>query len=514
MLLSADILFDNLPESFHARMVGPHSLTLDLQRPVLCEGDEKSFLSNHLYFAHADRLPARIHAEKDAVVVCVGNSAHLAHYQQRCCVISLPREIDFFHAFNVLQGIFDTFDTWESDLASILEQDSDITRMLTRSEKLFGNALYAIDEDFHILGASPLAAELQENSAFTSEDGTSLRLGSFDQFLELHDLSMDEREPMLISLLDQSTLNYNLHENEQYRGCLTLHYKQRPYRASDKPLLAFLGEMVLRAALQLSSKNVGEHHSIAQALQGLVEGIPLDSTSQQLLEKATSDGNFICMRLKLSNKLEQIPLGYLRNTLESTFSKSSVFEYHHNSIVAVIDLNNLDAENYLENICESIQPFTGTMGMKAGLSDTYNNLLYTHHMFLQANIALDNGVLFSPHENIFHFHDFALREIIMNATNELPLDLLMPSGLHKLIEHDQASDTSYIETLRTYLNNNTSIAKTAAQLYVHRSTLMERLNRIKRELGLDLDSPDTRLHLQIILKALELHDSLTAQSAE
>ena len=85
---------------------------------------------------------------------------------------------------------------------------------------------------------------------------------------------------------------------------------------------------------------------------------------------------------------------------------------------------------------------------------------------------------------------------------------LVVDRIRRLIAHDEASPTSYVETLRTYLENNLSIAKTSSELYVHRSTLMERLARIKRELGLDLEDPDEQLRLRILLQAMQARDEL------
>ncbi|MBR1704015.1 MAG: helix-turn-helix domain-containing protein, partial [Clostridia bacterium] len=41
---------------------------------------------------------------------------------------------------------------------------------------------------------------------------------------------------------------------------------------------------------------------------------------------------------------------------------------------------------------------------------------------------------------------------------------------------------------------------------IHRSTLLERLSRIKKELWDDLEDPEVRLRLMIVLKALELRE--------
>ena len=53
-----------------------------------------------------------------------------------------------------------------------------------------------------------------------------------------------------------------------------------------------------------------------------------------------------------------------------------------------------------------------------------------------------------------------------------------------------------------------SVTKTANELYVHRSTLLERLARIKRELGLDLEDSDVQLRLRMLLKAIQVREAL------
>ena len=77
-----------------------------------------------------------------------------------------------------------------------------------------------------------------------------------------------------------------------------------------------------------------------------------------------------------------------------------------------------------------------------------------------------------------------------------------PDGLRRLIEHDKDSSISYVDTLRTYLNNHMAVTKTARDLFIHRSTLLERLVRIRDILKEDLTDPDIRLQIQILLRAL------------
>ena len=79
------------------------------------------------------------------------------------------------------------------------------------------------------------------------------------------------------------------------------------------------------------------------------------------------------------------------------------------------------------------------------------------------------------------------------------------------MRHDQDSQVSYIETLRIFLECNMSVTKTTAKLFLNRSTLIERLARIKRELNCDLEDPEQRLLLQILLKTRQIHGDISHQ---
>ena len=501
MNLNADIVFDNLPHELNAKMAGPKILELALRRPELYEGGGASFESNRLYLVNAERVPQRAHAERGCVIVCIGDSPLLERYRKTCSVIVVERDASFYQVFNTLQRIFDNYDKWESELREAISKNKDVDQLLTCSEAVFGNPLFAIDENFKILGASGGAATPLIGKGQTG--GKTLGVDVFDQFLELHDLSMNEREPLVLTLLDQTTLNFNLFESDMYRGCLTVLYEDRPYRPSDKPLIELLGKYLLADIQQLAARAPEGLGSLRQAIQALVEERPLDSVERDVVTAANDGRRFVCVRLKLSNQLEQLPLGFVRNAIEEAFPGSIVFEYHRNSVVAMLDVGEPSGESFRAAIEKGLEPFVNAMAMDAGVSNPYSDLFVAKSLFLQANHALDLGLLFDPANRLYFFEDYALRELVMSSVQDMRLELLFPEGLRRLIDHDKDSSTSYIETLRVYLENNLSIAKTSSDLFVHRSTLMERLARIKRELDLDLDDPNVQLRLRILLKAMQ-----------
>ncbi|MBH5334170.1 PucR family transcriptional regulator [Streptomyces pactum] len=70
-----------------------------------------------------------------------------------------------------------------------------------------------------------------------------------------------------------------------------------------------------------------------------------------------------------------------------------------------------------------------------------------------------------------------------------------------LIEHDRTARPPLIPTLETYLAHAGRKAETARELHLNRQTLYDRLARIARLLGSDLDDPQTALALGLALQA-------------
>ena len=82
------------------------------------------------------------------------------------------------------------------------------------------------------------------------------------------------------------------------------------------------------------------------------------------------------------------------------------------------------------------------------------------------------------------------------------------------MEFNKTAQIDYVETLHVYLENERSISQTAKALYIHRSTLIERLERIKSILQADLDDPKQRTELYLIENAYRLQKDMTSSPTE
>lgn len=74
--------------------------------------------------------------------------------------------------------------------------------------------------------------------------------------------------------------------------------------------------------------------------------------------------------------------------------------------------------------------------------------------------------------------------------------------LGPVIRHDERRSTALMETLEAYFATGQSLVASAKRLHIHPNTVTQRLDRVRRLLGMDWNSPDHTLEVQL---ALRLH---------
>ncbi len=509
MKLSAQVIVDNLPSSYGARLLGAPRNGLTLQRPELLERSCRELRDNHLYVVSENRLPHHLSVCPGAVLVSIGPGTRLRYFAERCCVIQVPNS-DIYATFNEIQRIYDRHDAWETVLGEIINDDADINTMLECSAPIFDNPLSVIDSQFRYLGRWE-RDETSDASALAGLGASAiLDPNDFERYLTHRELEMDLAEPFLLELLGTTTLNTNLIDAGEYLGCFTVYYERRPWRESDYQLADYLACLLVRAIRRQSQLPESTSTSLRRILMDLVDEIPLDNMERTLLDAQHEECRYVCVRIRLGHRLNRLPIGYMCTMVERAFPHSIAFEHHRISVVAFIDISPLMDEggSYQHQLVSTLEGLIEPLSARAGVSEPMSDLSRARLYFLQASSTLENGSLANPERSVYLCQDYALMGMVFNALGDLPPDMLFSEGLRRLQRHDEQSQTSYLLTLSTLLDNAMSITKTARELYVHRSTLIERVNRIKRELGEDLDDPDVRLRLQILLKARAIRAEL------
>ncbi|MGZ9583148.1 helix-turn-helix domain-containing protein [Paenibacillus marinisediminis] len=104
---------------------------------------------------------------------------------------------------------------------------------------------------------------------------------------------------------------------------------------------------------------------------------------------------------------------------------------------------------------------------------------------------------------LLSFHQLGSYSVLYHLGDPLAVPLFLNTYLEPLLQHGNGKTRDLFNTLREYLQSNGSIKDTAEQLYIHRSSLKYRLEKIRELLKIDIDNAEQRFNLML---AFKLHD--------
>ena len=116
--------------------------------------------------------------------------------------------------------------------------------------------------------------------------------------------------------------------------------------------------------------------------------------------------------------------------------------------------------------------------------------------YKEAGMALDVGRIFYPERNILSYRELGIGRLI----HQLPVSLC-EMFLEEVFAGNSVDqfDEETLSTVDKFFENSLNISETARQLFVHRNTLVYRLEKIQKQTGLDVRVFEDALTFKIAL---------------
>ena len=175
--------------------------------------------------------------------------------------------------------------------------------------------------------------------------------------------------------------------------------------------------------------------------------------------------------------------------------------FDQNTFVIVKDEKETDEDDNLDfaaAVIDTINTETGII-LKAGIGRYVSNLSDLSASYDEAVSALNTGERFRLSDSVFSFNRLKVERIVEmippEKVNILKSEYL-PSGLKKALNDEM------LNTVRTFFKNDLNISTTSRELYIHRNTLIYRLDKIKKEIGLDVRKFQDALVFKILVDIL------------
>ncbi len=131
-----------------------------------------------------------------------------------------------------------------------------------------------------------------------------------------------------------------------------------------------------------------------------------------------------------------------------------------------------------------------------GIGSVSNSLATISKSYKAAMSALDIGYIFENKNRIYSFMNLGISRLITSVPIEK-----CKAFLHEVL-HDDAMrelDSDTITTVQRFFDYDLNISLAARELYIHRNTLVYRLDRVQKQTGLDVRKFDDALLFKIAL---------------
>lgn len=188
--------------------------------------------------------------------------------------------------------------------------------------------------------------------------------------------------------------------------------------------------------------------------------------------------------------------------------KDFVININESDVVVVKALNTLDCADEVHKIALKIEKFLlEELGIRCviGISTIARHLRELADRYKEAQVAIDVGRVFESEKSIINYESLGLGRIIY----QLPTTLC-EMFLNEVFKKNpiETLDEDTLETINKFFENNLNVSETSRKLYVHRNTLVYRLEKIKKITGLDLREFDHAIVFKVAMMVKMYLDSL------
>ena len=405
---------------------------------------------------------------------------------------------------NDMQEIFDTADGWERKIHDLMLEHAGMERLLQVTSEFLQNPLTVIGLDF-TFAAEAGSKYLPPRARLYTDEGLNVEyvnaLLQNETYREMADTHETVMFPAYIS--GCRSMNRNLFVDEKATHRLILTECRVEITQGVICVLDILSEK-LEFLLAHEEEETDPDRDIEQIFVRVLSDRTADymQISRELSELGWGGNHeYMCLILQITYLNQQnLSTKAISRYIKKKLGDSVSFLYQ-DEIVVFFDLTRLGMNQ--EEVAGKLVYFIRDTYLKAGYSRVMTGHMNLRRQYVQAKTALDVGSRKKPYLWIHYFSQVAMTYILEQATKRLPGTMICHEGLLELKKHDEENQTKYMETLRVYLEQHLSATQAARELFIHRSTFLYRLDRIREILQSDLDDPEEIFYLELSFRLLE-----------
>lgn len=252
--------------------------------------------------------------------------------------------------------------------------------------------------------------------------------------------------------------------------------------------------------------------SFGQIKQFYDEKYDKNSFIKNILEDNIMPGDIHIKSKTLHLDMESLRIAFLIRTDNDEFSAHETLEgmfpdKNKDFIISmsetdVVLIKSVDEETTPKDLARIASSIVDTLsselmaGVKVGIGSVVNNIIEINRSYKDAMVALDVGRVFDGDLQIISYNNLGIGRLIYQLPTklcELFLEEVFKKGSLNIL------DDETIITIQKFFENNLNVSEASRKLFVHRNTLVYRLDKIYKLTGLDLRKFDDAIVFKVAM---------------
>ena len=188
--------------------------------------------------------------------------------------------------------------------------------------------------------------------------------------------------------------------------------------------------------------------------------------------------------------------------LKSLFSSQNgdyITAVDEKNIILIKALERMDDSEAIDKTAEMIVDMMNSeamMNVRVAYGTVVGELREVSKSYKEAKLAMDVGKIFYAEKNVIAYARLGIGRLIY----QLPVNLckiFIEEIFGDNVPYDMDEET--LTTINKFFENNLNVSETSRQLFIHRNTLVYRIEKLQKSTGLDIRVFDDALTFKIAL---------------
>lgn len=495
---------------YRIEIYGNENLNLDVHIVKFLSKNQSNFHNHTMYIGSTEFLPPPDTPGKFAIL-CYGTPSSWPAFQNSSfCIFFIRDNLDNIEIFNRIQDIFQNINSITKKKQILLDAllaDKGLQYLVDVAYEVFGNPLFVIDNSYKYLAISsgvvvnnPFIDE-ENQKGYIHEKGIAfIRKSKLDEKIRKQGAPVFYYNPLhgRNMMVDSITVDnievgrvmlYELNHSFNEFDNVLLRYTSRIFSMElqkNSFITSNKGFMYSYFFADLLDNPDTNYASIEERLSIL--GYDLKDEQYilvippQVYHNANANPNIIAEQIRL-------------------ILTGSIYAIYHNTITILLSCDK--DKGISEYDFARLSEYLKANKLVIGMSSSFTNLKESKKYFNQALKAVELGLRIGPNSTIYRYSDYYIYHLLEICSKEEDIRSFIHPGVMKLFNYDKENNTDFLKTLNEYLKTPGQTSVISKRLYIHKNTLIYRMNRIQSIIGCNIEIGDELLSLELSLRIME-----------